>query len=149
MPANVAGNTASRKDELMSSMLQKRAHNSQTSLDSSRGSEAVITMPGFSDGPVAGASHGHSDTDLVGLQKRMAGPGSVQSDVTDEGSVARVSGRPAAGWKGRMSSMLLRNPSSTSLKADSIKAKKVMIAFTSAHKRVPFVVVSLRLKQLA
>ena len=49
--------------------------------------------------------------------------------MTDEGSVARAPGRPAAGWKGRMSSMLLRNPVG-SPKADTIKAKKVLAAST-------------------
>ncbi len=110
----------------MGSMLNKRANNSQTSMDSSRGSEAPMIMSAFADGLNATASHGHSDTDLAGMQKRMAGPGSVQSDMTDEGSTgSRVPGRPAAGWKGRMSSMLLRSPSA-SPKAETIKAKKVL-----------------------
>ncbi len=111
----------------MSSLLNKRANDSQTSVDSSRGSEAVLISAAFADSPLAESLHHHSDNDLLGLSKRAAGPGSVQSDMTDEGSTgSRLAGRPAAGWKGRMSSMLLRNPS-TSLKADSIKAKKVLL----------------------
>ena len=76
------------------------------------------------DSPAGLGTHTHLDTDLTGLQKRSQGPGSVQSDMTDEGSVPRVPGRPAAGWKGRMSSMLLRGPLNTP-KSDTIKAKKV------------------------
>ena len=78
----------------------------------------------LSDNPAGFGTHNHSDTDLMGLQKRLQGPGSVQSDMTDEGSVPRVPSRPAAGWKGRMSSMLLRSPL-TAPKSDTIKAKKV------------------------
>ncbi len=111
----------------MSSLLNKRANDSQTSIDSSRGSEAVLISAAFADSPLAASLHHHSDNDLFGLSNRAAGPGSVQSDMTDEGSTgSRLAGRPAAGWKGRMSSMLLRNPS-TSLKADTIKAKKVLL----------------------
>lgn len=110
----------------MSSLLNKRANDSQTSIDSSRGSEPVLISAAFADRPAAASLHHHSDNDLLGLSKQAASPGSVQSDVTDEGSTGfRLAGRPAAGWKGRMSSMLLRNPSS--LKADTIKAKKVLL----------------------
>ncbi|KAL0052814.1 hypothetical protein WJX82_008196 [Trebouxia sp. C0006] len=120
-----SGISGQKRDEnLMSSLLNKRANDSQTSIDSSRGSEAVLISAAFADSPLAASLHHHSDNDLLGLSNRAAGPGSVQSDMTDEGSTgSRLAGRPAAGWKGRMSSMLLRNPS-TSLKADTIKAKK-------------------------
>lgn len=102
--------------------LQKRLNDSQTSLDSSRGSDAGS---GPVDSPAGSAGmQGQTDSDLLGAGKRPPGPGSVQSDMTDEGSVSRVAGKPAAGWKGRMSSMLLRGPL-TSPKSDTIKAKKV------------------------
>ena len=95
----------------MVSSLQKRLNESQASVDSSRGSESGI-VPW--DSPAGLGTQGQSDS----------GPGSVQSNVTDEISASRTSGRPAAGWKGRMSSMLLRGPLN-SPKSETIKALKV------------------------
>lgn len=92
----------------MVSSLQKRLNESQASVDSSRGSESGI-VPW--DSPAGLGTQGQSDS----------GPG---SNMTDEVSVSRTSGRPAAGWKGRMSSMLLRGPSN-SPKSETIKALKV------------------------
>ena len=109
-------------------MLSKRANDSQTSMDSLLGAEAILANPALTDSHNAAALHGHSDTDLLNFSKRRAaGPGSVQSDMTDDGSTGlRVPGRPAAGWKGRMSSMLLRKPTA-GLEADTIKAQKVLL----------------------
>ena len=115
------GTGTQRKDEAMMSSLQRRMNDSQTSMDSSQGSESMRVQL---DSSAGFGMHNHSDTDLAGLQKRPQGPSSVQSDMTDEGSLSRVPGWPAAGWKGRMSSMLLRGPL-TSPKSETIKAKKV------------------------
>lgn len=105
----------------MVSSLQKRLNDSQLSVDSSRGSDSGMVPR---DSPVGLGMQGQSDNDPLGTGKRVPGPGSVQSDMTDEGSASRTSGRPAAGWKGRMSSMLLRGPLN-SPKSDTIKAHKV------------------------
>lgn len=110
-----------KKDDTMVSSLQKRLNDSPGSMDSSRGSEPGMVP---SESPPGLGMQGQSDSDLLGIGKRVPGPGSVQSDMTDEGSVSRVAGRPAAGWKGRMSSMLLRGPLTTS-KSELIKAQKV------------------------
>lgn len=104
------------------SSLQKRLNDSQASVDSSKGSDNLGMVS--RDSPVGLGMQGQSDTDPLGTGKRVPGPGSVQSDLTDEGSASKTSGRPAAGWKGRMSSMLLRGPLN-SPKSDTIKAHKV------------------------
>ena len=78
------------------------------------------------DKPAGLGMHGQSDNDSLGTGKRAPGPGSMQSDMTDEWSASRTSGRPAAGWKGRMSSMLLRGPLN-SPKSETIKALKVSV----------------------
>lgn len=98
-------------------------------MGSSRGSDSV---PLPLDSPAGSGMQGHTDSDPLGVGKRGPGPGSVQSDMTDEGSVSKVAGRPAAGWKGRMSSMLLRGPL-TSPKSDTIKAKKVAAEHLLMH----------------
>lgn len=101
-------------------------------MDSSRGSDTGLAPV---DSPAGSGMQGHTDSDPLGVGKRGPGPGSVQSDMTDEGSVSRVTGRPAAGWKGRMSSMLLRGPL-TSPKSDTIKAKKVPAQHLLMHASV-------------
>ena len=110
-----------RKDDTMVSSLQKRLNESQASVDSCRSSESGM-VPW--DSPAGLDTQGQSDNDSLGPAKRVPGPGSVQSDMTDEGSASRTSARPAAGWKGRMSSMLLRGPLN-SPKSETIKALKV------------------------
>ena len=121
MLAHAGGPAAQKKDDTLAGSLQKRLNDSQTSMNSSRGSDSGLAPV---DSPAGSGIQGPTDSDLAGAGKRAPGPGSVQSDMTDEGSVSRVAGRPAAGWKGRMSSMLLRGPL-TSPKSDTIKAKKV------------------------
>lgn len=116
-----AGPGTQKKDDSMVSSLQKRLNDSQVSVDSSRGSDLGMVPR---DSPVGLGMQGQSDNDPLGTGKRVPGPGSVQSDMTDEGSASRTSGRPAAGWKGRMSSMLLRGPLN-SPKSETIKALKV------------------------
>ena len=125
----VVANPGPRKEEnLMGSMLNRRANESQSSFASLRGSEAVLSPAASSDSSPAMArlAHAHSSNDLLGLQRRMPASGAAQSDTDEVGSGARVPGRAPAGWKGRMSSMLLRNPSS-SPKSETIKAKKVLL----------------------
>lgn len=117
----------------MVSSLQKRLNESRVSGDSSRGSDSGM-VPW--DSPAALGMQGQSDNDSLGTGKRAPGPGSVQSDMTDEGSASRTSGRPAAGWKGRMSSMLLRGPLN-SPKSESIKALKVAICNLGFRVQIP------------
>lgn len=126
--SSATGNPARGEDGLKSSTLSKRANDSQASMDSSPGSEAILANPALTASHNAAALHGHSDTDLLNFSKRQAaGPGSVQSDMTDDGGTSlRVPGRPAPGWKGRMSSMLLRKPTAGP-EADTIKAQKVWL----------------------
>ena len=116
-----AGSGTQRKDDTMVSSLQRRLNESQASGDSSRGSESAM-VPW--DSPAGLGTQGQSEHDSLGTEKSAPGPGSVQSDMTDEGSASRSGGRPAAGWKGRMSSMLLRGPLN-SPKSETIKALKV------------------------
>ena len=118
----------------MVSSLQKRLNDSQVSVDSSRGSDLGMVPR---DSPVGLGIPGQPDNDPLGTGKRVPGPGSVQSDMTDEGSASRISGRPAAGWKGRMSSMLLRGPLN-SPKSETIKALKVYhkLGFRPQHTKI-------------
>lgn len=85
-------------------------NDSHTSMDSLQASDALI-MAAFTDNNTPGASQSFaSDTDLLGVgSKRPISPGSQAGSEADSVASSRLSSRPVAGWKGRMSSMLIRS----------------------------------------
>lgn len=106
--------------------------NDHTSTDSLQASDALITAAFIDNTSIASRSLA-SDTDLIGVGSKR--PGSQAGSEADSvASTSRLSGRPVAGWKGRMSSMLIRSspaqpkPEKEAVK-EILKAKKVSIFF--------------------
>lgn len=79
---------------------------SRTSLDSLQASDALI-MAAFTESTAYG-----SDSDVQGLYAKRPVSPSAQSQAGSEAdsvTSSKLSSRPIAGWKGRMSSMLIRS----------------------------------------
>ena len=109
-------------------------NDSHTSMDSLQASDALIAAAFTENTPMASQSFA-SDMDPLGVgYKRPISPGGISQAGSEAESVvssSRLSSRPVAGWKGRMSSMLIRSspgqpkPEKDALK-ETLKIKKVI-----------------------